>query len=418
MGGFSELVKNFDKTRDYIRDFFIYGFKVRGDFEQKSLRTYDDEKRRVESWLGDYIKYDNSIRGRKISIAVNSGSISENPLYQAYYSKSFTANDIKLHFFIIDILRNGGVLTLKEIVNEIDENYGELFEVQTIRNKLKEYVKEGIIVTEKKGKTSYFRLSSDTTEDFLNSFEGLSDAVKFFSETQKFGIVGNSILKSAGLKNDLFVIKHNYIVHTLEDIIIPEIISAIEHKKYISVVSFRDDNKKNLNNIIPIQIFSSVQTGRRYLAGYITAQKRFTSLRLDFIKSVKTGEICGYYDSIYDKFLYDRNYCFGVSFGSWGKPPSPETVIIDFCIDEKNEKFVVDRLKREKRNGVLEKTGDNSFRLTVKTFDSNEVMQWAKTFIGRIVSVKGDNKAVINRFYRDTCRMYNIYKDEPDDNIS
>ncbi len=45
MSGFSELIKNFDKTRDYIRDFFIYGFKVRNDFDRKSLRTYDDEKR-------------------------------------------------------------------------------------------------------------------------------------------------------------------------------------------------------------------------------------------------------------------------------------------------------------------------------------------------------------------------------------
>ena len=87
MGSFSELVKNFDKTRDYIRDFFIYGFKVRKDFEHKSSRTYDDEKRRVASWLDDYMNYDNSVRGKQTSIVVDSGSISENPLYQAYYSK-------------------------------------------------------------------------------------------------------------------------------------------------------------------------------------------------------------------------------------------------------------------------------------------------------------------------------------------
>ena len=47
MAGFSELIKSFEKTRDYIRDFFIYGFKVRGDFARMSGRTYDDEKRRA-----------------------------------------------------------------------------------------------------------------------------------------------------------------------------------------------------------------------------------------------------------------------------------------------------------------------------------------------------------------------------------
>lgn len=64
MSSFSELIKNFEKTRDYVRDFFIYGFKVRGDFYRKSARTYDDEKRRVESWLGEFLRYDDSVRGR------------------------------------------------------------------------------------------------------------------------------------------------------------------------------------------------------------------------------------------------------------------------------------------------------------------------------------------------------------------
>lgn len=410
MSGFSELIKNFDKTRDYIRDFFIYGFKVRNDFDRKSLRTYDDEKRRIESWFSDYMRYERSERGQQVSITVDSGSISENPLYQAYYSKSFTDNDIKLHFFIMDILHDGRNLTLKEIVSETDKSFSEIFDVQTIRNKLKEYVKEGIIITEKKGKTAYFRLSEDRTADFLNRFDGLTDAVKFFSETQEFGIVGNSILKSAGLKNDLFVMKHNYIVHTLEDIIIPEIINAIENKKYISFISFKAKSNtiKNANQVVPMKIFSSVQTGRRYIVGYIPVLKCFHSFRLDFIKTVKTGDICDDYDTIYEKFCQDSNYCFGVSFNS-GKT---ETVILTFYIDEKNESFVVERLKREKRNGILEKIDNNLFRLTVKTFDSFEVMQWTKTFIGRIVSAEGDNSQAINRFYKDICRMYRIYEKE------
>ena len=103
MAGFSELIKNFDKTREYVRDFFIYGCKVRSDFDKKSVRTYDDEKRRVESWMHDYMRYDDSIKGRHVSISVDSGHISENPLYNAYYSKSFTDNDIKLHFLLLNV---------------------------------------------------------------------------------------------------------------------------------------------------------------------------------------------------------------------------------------------------------------------------------------------------------------------------
>ncbi len=36
MAGFSELIKNFEKTRDYVRDFFIYGYKVRNDSTRKA----------------------------------------------------------------------------------------------------------------------------------------------------------------------------------------------------------------------------------------------------------------------------------------------------------------------------------------------------------------------------------------------
>ena len=44
MSEFQELIKNFDKIRDYMRQFYVYGFKVRSDFDAKSARTYDNER--------------------------------------------------------------------------------------------------------------------------------------------------------------------------------------------------------------------------------------------------------------------------------------------------------------------------------------------------------------------------------------
>lgn len=45
---YSELIKNFDSVRSYMREFFVYGFRSREDFgDQKSLRSYDNEKRRI-----------------------------------------------------------------------------------------------------------------------------------------------------------------------------------------------------------------------------------------------------------------------------------------------------------------------------------------------------------------------------------
>ena len=45
MAEFQELIKNFDRIRDYMRQFYVYGFKVRNDFDARSARTYDNERR-------------------------------------------------------------------------------------------------------------------------------------------------------------------------------------------------------------------------------------------------------------------------------------------------------------------------------------------------------------------------------------
>ncbi len=417
MAGFSELIKSFDKTRDYVRDFFIYGCKVRNDFNAKSSRTYDDEKRRVESWLIDYIHTDNSQRGKKVCISVDSGHISENPLYKAYYSKSFTDNDIKLHFLLTDILAEGESLTLKELVNRLADDYGEIFDEQTVRNKLKEYADEGVFVKEKQGKTDYFSLSADTAESFFEEYSGLDNAVKFASEAGNFGVIGNSLLKAANLKNDIILNKHNYIVHTLEDEIMLDIINAIDEKRYISYESFGREKTGQLPifNGIPFRILTSMQTGRRYLAMYNIDYRRFNSVRLDSIKSVKQGEICPDYDEMLELYNKNEQKCFGVSFGRRTELGHVEPIKLTVYADEKTEDFIINRLEREKRCGTVERTAENIFTFTADVFDPNEIMQWAKSFIGRIISIEGGNEEIRSKFYSDIERMNRMYCDEKKD---
>ena len=40
MAVYSELIKNFEKIREYVRDFYIFGFHTRESFDAKSKRTY------------------------------------------------------------------------------------------------------------------------------------------------------------------------------------------------------------------------------------------------------------------------------------------------------------------------------------------------------------------------------------------
>ena len=425
MAGFSELIKNFSKTRDYLRDFFIYGFKVRGDFSRKSSRTYDDEKRRAESWLGDNIHYDSSVRGKQISISVDSGHISENPLYNAYWSKSFTDNDIRLHFLLCDIMADGASYSLGTLCTELVDRYGAVFDEQTVRNKLKEYAEEGIVCTERIGRSSFFRLTPDTAESFFEEYKGLDDAVRFFSEAPEFGVVGSSILRFAGLENDSFLIKHNYIVHALEDSILPEMITAAERKRYI-VISVNSAKgtagaaEENSLHVVPMKILVSLQTGRRYLAAYSPQHRSFRSYRLDFIRRAEEAGECPEYDELMADFERCCKNCFGVSFGDRKENGNVQPLRLSFIVDEKNEPYIIDRLNREKRCGILERTGEGLYTLTLDVFDPNEVMHWAKTFIGRIVSVEGGSESIRRRFDKDMHRMYKMYcggKESADESV-
>ena len=412
MSGFSELIKNFEKTRDYLRDFFIYGYKVRKDFDFKSSRTYDDEKRRIESWLDGWLSYETSQRGRQTSISVDSGRISENPLYKAFYAKSFTDTDIKLHFFLLDVLSDFGSLTLKELIDRTDERFGVLFDEQTVRTKLKEYAAEGIIIVEKQGKTASFSLSPDRVSNYLYELPGLSDAVKFFSAAGMMGVVGDSILKSADLKNDLFLVKHNYIVHTLEDSLLPDIIAAIEQKRFIALRKFSSRNgflRENENFAVPMQISISVQTGRQYLIAYIPQYRRFNSFRLDLIRSVKPGDTCHQYDAVREKYANNIVRCFGSSFGERRQTGNVTPLRITFTADEETESHIIQRLLREKRCGTLTRISENLYELELDVFDPMEPMHWIKTFIGRITKVEGGSETAREMFFSDIKRMNKIY---------
>ncbi|MBQ4064588.1 MAG: WYL domain-containing protein, partial [Clostridia bacterium] len=121
---YNELIKNFEKIRAYMRDFYVYGFKSRDGYRAKSARSYDDERRRMESWLGDHMSFIRTPEGKNVFISIDSRAIRHNPLYNPWKAKSFTDGDVTLHFILFDILYDPSVKrTLAEIMEEIDERY-------------------------------------------------------------------------------------------------------------------------------------------------------------------------------------------------------------------------------------------------------------------------------------------------------
>lgn len=122
--GYSELIKDLGPIRSYMRHFIAYGFQSRSDFKEKSPRSYDNMCRRLESWLGDYMIFHRSATGKAQFISVDPRTVTHDPLYRAFKAKSFTDNDIILHFFILDLLADTSTpLSLCQIVEALHTDY-------------------------------------------------------------------------------------------------------------------------------------------------------------------------------------------------------------------------------------------------------------------------------------------------------
>ncbi len=410
MGNYNELIKKFDKIRDYMRDFYIYGFRSRNDFKHKSSRTYDNEKRRIESYMGEYMKWGYSKSGKRQFITMNCSQISTNPLYSAWKSKSFTDRDITLHFYIMSVLHDNFEMSIDELTNAICQNSGQILDIQTIRNKCNEYVKEGLLVNRKEGKSILYSLSNISFNNLSSISPNLTEAIKFFQGNTPIGVVGNFILDHNSIKNDLFLFKHYYISHTLEDEILLEILFAIRNKRKIKFTNSNESNTFKLyQTSIPLQIFVSSRTGRRYLCAYNLKINRFFNYRLDHIKSVTVLEQIENYDILKDKLEKNKGKLWGVSFGGDSRL---ESITMKLYIDEVKETYIIDRINREGRFGTLTKLEENIFLFTAELFDSNDISPWIKSFMGRIIELEGSNKTVINRFYNDINALREMYNDK------
>ena len=179
---YSELVKDYERIRDYMRQFYVYGFKSRDEYDAKSARSYDNERRRVESWLGDYMSFHQNPNGKSVFLSLDSRAILHNPLYKSFKAKSFTDKDITLHFYILDILADGQEKTSKEIVERIVSDYlskfpdEHPFDESTVRKKLKEYETLGLLVSEKRGREVWYRCIEEKVD--LNDLPELTGTRK------------------------------------------------------------------------------------------------------------------------------------------------------------------------------------------------------------------------------------------------
>ena len=459
---YSELIKNFDNIRGYMRDFFLYGFKTREEYDRKSARSYDNERRRIQSYLGHLISFRQTPSGKNAFISLEGRSVTHNPLYQAFKAKSFTNKDITLHFMLLDILADAGVdfrkesgadsygdvpqaYSLKEILRIMDTEYLTAFQnpisfdESTLRKKLKEYEELGIVVSEKSGRTVTYQLSEN--EICLAEYK---EAIRFFTEESPLGVIGSYLedrmqadAEKAYLsgrndengkclsgrndengkclpdKNDCageyLTFKNHYIMNAYDAEITELILQGIHEKRLLEITSFsRSDAGVKQQTVIPYKLYVSTQGGRNYLFCMDADNLRPYSLRVDYIQKGKAGEVCADYDRLLKVCERAGEHMWGVSCAKYRRY---EHIEMDIYVGT-DEAFIVRRLEREKRCGTVSEVDQETYRFSADVLDAYEMMPWIRTFFGRIKAIRCDNEDVKNQIKIDMVRMLKQYEDE------
>ena len=404
---YSELIKNFDHIRSYLREFFVYGFKSRTEFDRKSARSYDNERRRMESWMGDYMSFRQDDSGKSVFFSVDSRTIAHNPLYAAFGAKSFTDNDLTLHFVLLDLLQEEEGLTVREITDRVVTKYlaqadpSQLPDESTIRKKLKEYEGLGLLTGEKRGRELVYQLRREGTEP-----EAWADAVAYFSEVDPMGVIGAYLLGRLPETPDVFRFKHHYLLHAMDSEILLQLLMAIrEHRRVELTAIGRRDGKTRSKIVYPMRVYLSTQSGRQYLLAYNTWPQRPAFHRIDTITKVKPGEVetdAARYEVWYEKLAENL---WGTSIG---REPSLDHIEMTVHV-EPDEGFILDRLDREKRCGYVEVLDGSTFKYVADVYDAGEMLPWLRTFLGRIEHLECSNRYVTETFWRDFAAMQAMY---------
>lgn len=404
---YQELIKNFERIREYMRQFYIYGFKSRMEYEQKSGRTYDNERRRIEGYLAEDIAFHQTAAGKQVFLSIDSRTIDHNPFYKAFKAKSFTNADVTLHFYLLDLLHDPSKeVSVQEAVEALDGYLSwfkepMLLDASTIRKKLKEYEQLGLCNSRKQGKQVLYRRSEDV------SLTPLQDMIAFYAEMDMLGVIGSYLLDRTA-STSIFTFKHHYLTHVLESEVLCDLLQAMQEQREVLLVHVgRNQPQEQKFLCVPLKIYVSTQHGRQYLLAYHCGMKNIKAYRLDYIKTVKPMHHRSDFAYLQGLLAGMQEHMWGIRCHLYQKKLEHVAFTITF---QPEEEYIYQRLVRERRCGKVERIDVTSARFTADVYDTGEMIPWIRTFTGRILQLNFSNRTIERQLKDDLEAMYQLYE--------
>lgn len=389
---YNERIKSLCPIRHYVRDFFILGFKGQNDFPEMKDRNFYNILQRVRSWLEEYLR---NPTPNTYALSIESRYQKENPLYSVFCTKSFTKNDLLLHFYLVFFLKDGPVkaTTLYEKLQEFcdDHSIGVLAE-KTMNKKCNEYTALGIFRKEKAGRDVTFALSSPLP------LSGTADALVLASETMPVGVLGFFLHHKTTPSTLPLTFKHHYLFQALDGEIAYALLLGIHERKAVKIILEENEEEQLIS---PAKLYISRESGREHILCIEKESPYF--LRLDKIVTAKLTT-----HSRHTKIPDIVSHVWGVSNSDNMKRTWHVKISIHVG---PGEEFIVRRLSREKRCGTVSQACENLWIYEADVCDPREMIPWIRTYIGRIISLESDHLDFLKRFKEDLPAFLEHFKD-------
>lgn len=161
--------------------------------------------------------------------------------------------------------------------------------------------------------------------------------------------------------------------------------------------------------VLPLKIYVSTQSGRRYVMCWFFKAHRIIFCRLDNLERVLEAKPVHGYDKFCAMAEQMEQHLWGVSMNR-GPANADALEHVELVVRiSSDEPYILQCLEREKRCGRVEKTDAEHYRFIADVHDAGEMLPWLRTFIGRIESFSCSNKAVEEKFWQDLAEVYAMY---------
>lgn len=398
------FVKHYDMIRKVLRQYYIVGLSSKT--KEKSQRDYNNKVRRVRNFVDEeFLQHDNINKIKYNRFYIENYTRAHNFLYDSYLIKNVDVEELKAYFLILQSLNKYDEIKNSELMKEVcelisDEDLIYKVDFDQFTERVKEkIVKLGIINKRKKGRDTILSITNDILEDFSEQeIIEIMNAISFYSNVaiisepgySSIDVMSDYLWGDRAFKCDFesaFSFKQNFLSRILDDEVISLIGEAIKAKKTLKF----SYNGKYIE-AIPKEIVTEYSYGRQYLIAKDLKYNNYSKYRIDKINECKIGK----------KYIEKSN--------NLSKQNSKILVEIDFYIDEREEYYIVERIKRE-GDGDLKKITQNYFLYSVEIEDTMSILPWIRSF-GTIAKVRpSDNHSLdkkIRQEFEELLAKYGV----------